>query len=112
MGPHGRVSGPRPLGEVLNRLFLTRGYTRTRAAGELEQAWYQAVGEAHGHETRVVSLKRGILTIETVHPALASELASYRRAELLESIRRAVPDRQIRDLRFRLGEFPGNCSLS
>jgi hypothetical protein len=103
-GQDQRGSGPRPLGEALGALFVARQFGEIRGTSELEQSWRDAVGTEHDAETRVVALRRGVLTIEVAHPILLNQV-SFRRVELLDAMRRALPDRQIRDIRFRIGAF-------
>ncbi len=95
--------GPKPLGEVLGRLFAARGYGRSGAAGELERAWADAVGTAAGGQTRLGGVRRGVLSVTVAHPALLEELAAFRKAELLAALRQTGPGAAIREIRFRVG---------
>src|SRR5438309_1636988 len=71
-GPDRR--GPTPLADILGALFAARGYGRLRAVGELEGAWVAAVGEATARQTRLGSVRHGVLTITVAHPTLLEEL--------------------------------------
>jgi len=99
--PKGR--GPKPLGEILGDLFAARGYGRLRAAGELEEAWASAVGEAGAGQTKLGGVRRGVLNVTVAHPTLLEELASFRKPALLAALRRDAPSTPIHDIRFRVG---------
>jgi len=100
-GPDRR--GPRPLGEVLGALFAARGYSRLRGVGELEAAWASAVGEAAGRQTRLGSIRHGVLSVTVAHSALLEELAAFRKPALLAALRRDAPGTLVHDIRFRVG---------
>lgn len=95
--------GPRALGDILGDLFAAKGYARVGAAGALEAAWAEAVGEPASRRTRVGGVRRGILAVTVSHPALLEELAAFRKAELLAALRRALPGTPLNDIRFRVG---------
>jgi hypothetical protein len=91
------------LGDLLSELYAARGLGRVQATSELEEAWSEAVGDAGRDETRVAGLRQGVLTINVGHPALLEELAAFRKPALLASLRTALPDLRLQDLRFRVG---------
>ncbi len=95
--------GPKALGDVLGSLFASKGFARLRAASELEAAWIEAAGEAVAERTKVGGVRHGVLTITVAHPALLEELSAFRKADLLASLRRTVPNLSLHDLRFRVG---------
>jgi predicted nucleic acid-binding Zn ribbon protein len=103
-GPErGGRRGPKALGDVLGDLFAAKGFGRLRAAGELEAAWAEAVGEPAARQSRPAGLRHGVLTVTVAHPALLEELAAFRKAELLAALRTALPATRLLDLRFRVG---------
>jgi predicted nucleic acid-binding Zn ribbon protein len=95
--------GPKPLGEILGSLLESRGYGRLRGQAELEAAWNAAVGEPACRRTKLGALRRGVLPVTVAHPALLQELSAFRKTELLQALRRAVPDVALHDFRFRVG---------
>lgn len=95
--------GPKPLGDILGALLETRGYGRLRGQAELEAAWASAVGEPGRRQTKLGALRRGVLPVTVAHPALLQELSAFRKTELLQALRRAVPDVVLHDFRFRIG---------
>src|SRR5262245_11692490 len=95
-GPDRR--GPRPLDDILGRLYAARGYGRLRAVGELEAAWASAVGEPASQQTRLGGVRHGVLSVTVAHPTLLEELAAFRKPALLEALRREAPGTPIRDI--------------
>lgn len=97
-GPH----EPQALGDVLSRLMALRGYGRVRGSRQLADVWRAAAGEKIAARTRVMGLKHGVLQIGVCNAALLSELASFHRHSLLESLQRSGGQHGIQDLKFRL----------
>lgn len=93
---------PQPLGEVLSRLIALRGYGRVQGQRQLADVWREAAGEKIAAKTKVMGLKNGVLQIGVSNAALLSELASFHRHSLLESLRATGRELAIRDLKFRL----------
>ncbi len=93
--------GPAKIGEILSRLFAARGWGRKQEILRLERAWVQAAGSEIARNTRVAGIKRQILEIEVRGAILLQELASFSKRQLLEAIRRVLPESKIADLRFR-----------
>ncbi len=98
-------NGPEMLGEILSRLFTSRGWGRRQDRLRLEDAWASAVaacGVAPG-ETRVSVLRRGVLEVVVGSSVLLQELAHYHKRPLLEQLRTRLPGTLVTDLRFRAG---------
>ena len=96
-------TGPEPIGEVLSRLFVARGWGRKQDRLRLEAAWSEAAGPETAAKTRVGALKRGVLEIEVVGAVLMQELASFQKRALLQRLREQLPGVTVSDLRFRAG---------
>jgi hypothetical protein len=109
----GPKEGPEALGEILSRLFTARGWGRRQDRLRLEQAWTEAVEEATGprrtggpdfaRQTRVGSIRRGVLEVVVGNGVLLQELASFHKRRLLESLRKRLRGVTLTDLRFRAG---------
>jgi predicted nucleic acid-binding Zn ribbon protein len=97
--------GPERLGEVLSRLFTARGWGRRQARLHLEKAWEEAAGKEIAEQSRLVSVRRGVMEIEVRNAVLLQELASYHKRNLLEELRRRLPNTTLTDLRFRAGTW-------
>lgn len=79
-----------------------RGYGRVRSATAWQDAWQVAAGEALGRQSRIGGLRRGVLEVVVANSLLVQEL-SFRKTSLLQSLRQAMPDETVKDVRFRVG---------
>jgi predicted nucleic acid-binding Zn ribbon protein len=95
--------GPEPLGEILSRLFTSRGWGRRQGRLQLERAWAEVVGPEHASQTQVGALRRGVLEVVVANAVLLQELAHFHKRRLLEQLRRRLPGTPLNDLRFRAG---------
>jgi predicted nucleic acid-binding Zn ribbon protein len=95
--------GPEPIGEILSRLFMARGWGRRQGRLRLEQAWAEAAGSQLAEHTRVGALRRGVLEVEVDNAVLLQELAHYHKRRLLEQLRGRLAELTLTDLRFRAG---------
>jgi predicted nucleic acid-binding Zn ribbon protein len=68
------------------------------------------VGELGRQFTRVETLKNGVLSVTVSHSTLLEELRSYQKPQLIQALRRALPDQLIHDIRFRLGRIKAEKS--
>lgn len=98
----GSGSGPQALGDVVSRLCALRGYGRPQGEQQLAEMWNRVAGEQVANQTRVLGLRNGVLQIGVGSAALLSELASFHRHSLLDSIQREELGRKIRDIKFKL----------
>ncbi len=94
--------GPQRMSTVLAELMARRGFARIQSAGVLEAAWADAAGEFVAAHSRATAVRRGKLEVLVANSTLAQEL-TFRKPALLESLRKALPDEKIGDLRFRVG---------
>ena len=97
--------GPEKVGEVLGRLFTSRGWGRKNDRVRLENAWSEVAGEEWGKATRLLGLKRGVLEVEVKSAVLMSELAQYHKRGLLAKLRKALPGVTLTDIKFRAGAW-------
>jgi len=97
--------GPEPLGDVLGKLFISRGWARLAERAKLEDAWLTAAGPAIAADARVTSLRRGVLEVEVRSSVLQQELAQFHKRKLLKSLRESLPQLTITDLKFRSGTW-------
>jgi predicted nucleic acid-binding Zn ribbon protein len=93
---------PKPIADVLAQLMARRGYAREQSAAAYGEAWRRAVGEPLSKFTQAGLLKRGALEITVANSVLVQELG-YQKAALLAKLCHLLPDKNIRDLRFRVG---------
>jgi predicted nucleic acid-binding Zn ribbon protein len=95
--------GPEGLGEVLSRLFASRGWGRKQGRLQLEKAWAEAAGEEVAAHTRPGALRRGVLEVTVDNAVLLQELTHFHKRRLLQQLRQKLPGTPLHDLRFRAG---------
>ena len=97
---------PKPIGKLLARLTLRRGYGRTRTVGQIETAWKEAVkdivGEFFTGCTRVGGVRRGVLRV-TVDNSAALQNLVYAAPRLIEKMKERLPETRIKNIKFRVG---------
>lgn len=93
--------GPEKLADILSQLFTARGWGRKQDRLHLERAWEEVAGSQYAAQTRVGSLRRGVLEIQVASAVLLQELTHFHRRRLLEQLRKRLPHTPITDLRFR-----------
>ena len=96
--------GPENLGDVLGRLFTARGWGRLSERSRLEGAWAEVAAGWPG-QTRVLSLKRGVLEVEVKSGVLIQELAQFHKRKLLGELRKKLTGQSLTDLKFRAGAW-------
>ena len=97
-----KAMGPARAGELISRVVKDHGLDRQGEADRLSELWKALVGEATAKQSRVVSLKGGLLLVEVANSALAQELSVYLKRDLLRKLR-SESGLTIRDLRCRVG---------
>ena len=96
-------SGPENLSDVLGRLFVARGWGRVSERTRLETAWGETIGPELAGQTRVGSIRRGVLEIEVRSAVLQQELTQYHKRKLLADLRVKLTGVSITDLKVRSG---------
>ncbi len=97
-------TGPENLSDILAKLFAARGWGRKNERVRLEDAWRETAGE-HAIETRVASMRRGVLEVEVKNGVLLQELAQFHKRRLLADLRKRLPGTAVTDIKFRAGAW-------
>ena len=97
-----RSAEPVRLGKVLSELIALKGLARVQGTQQLQQAWQSAAGETIGKSSTVIGLSRGVLQIGVSNTGLLSEMASFHKQTLLETLQQQQPHLKIKELKFRL----------
>ena len=93
---------PQPIAEVLSELLARRGYARVEASAQLAAVWRETVGDLLAESTMPGRIRGHTLEIVVADSTLVQEF-TIRKAELLSGLNHPLPERNIRDLRFRVG---------
>ena len=97
--------GPENIGDILGRLFTSRGWGRKNDRIRLESAWADAAGPELLKDTRVLSIRCGVLEVEVRNAVLIQELTQFHKRPLLGKLRKAMPGVTLTDLKFRAGAW-------
>ncbi|HEX6963387.1 MAG TPA: DUF721 domain-containing protein [Lacipirellula sp.] len=95
---------PKPIADVIAQVVQKRGYAQVRAAGQWNEAWREAAGEAFAAVTEVGQLRRGVLEV-TVASSLVMQELTFEKERILDHLQTARPDAGIKQLRFRVGNI-------
>ncbi len=97
--------GPENLADVLGRLFAARGWGRKNERLRLETAWADAIGPELLPNTRVATIRRGVLEVEVRTAVLMGELTQFHKRSLLGKLRKTLVGITLTDLKFRAGAW-------
>ncbi len=93
---------PQHIGNVLAELMARRGFARVQSAAACSAAWSEAAGPLAARYSRAGEVRRGRLEVVVANSTVLQELV-FQKPQLLEALRRLLPDEEIGDLRFRVG---------
>ncbi len=94
---------PKPIGDILAQVVQRRGYAQVRASSARDEAWKEVAGEELAAMTRIGGVRRGVMEVIVANSLLMQEL-TFRKEELLAGLHRALPEADIKQLRFRVGQ--------
>jgi predicted nucleic acid-binding Zn ribbon protein len=95
---------PKKIADVLAQLITARGYGRFQSDANLTAAWQQAAGERVAPYTRPGRIRRGTLEVTVSNSTVVQEL-TFQKQQILSQLKTAMPDANIRDIRFRIGSI-------
>jgi predicted nucleic acid-binding Zn ribbon protein len=97
--PFGSGRDPSGLGEVLEGMTRTLGWTSPLARGELLTSWPELVGADVAAHCEPAGIDDGVLTVQCDSTAWATQLRIMR-AEIVTTILQRYPDAQVSSIRF------------
>ena len=93
---------PERVGDILARAMREAGLRKPSGGPDLDSVWREVAGEDVAANSRVASIRRGVLTIDVFSAPLRQELEIYRRDELLRALRDRLGGAGPERLAFRL----------
>jgi predicted nucleic acid-binding Zn ribbon protein len=97
-----RRRAPRALSAALAR--VTAGLEPATTIARVQGCWAEVAGEAVATVAQPVSERDGIVTVACESAVWAQEL-DLLAPDLLEKLNAALPERHVRQLRFRAGDY-------
>ncbi len=99
---HGRK--PKRVRDLINDIITRRGIAAEQSNHELQGAWDSAAGMDIANQTRIGSLRRGVLEIVVDNSSLL-QMVSFDQVRLLEQINHQLRKADIKRLQFRVGSI-------
>lgn len=107
--PGGRreTSRPKRAGELVADVIRLRGYATAESDRQLQQAWQRSLSDAGvpltiQEDCRVGRVSRGRLDVFVSHSLIHQDLRLFAE-QIVTALSRRLPEREIRDLRIRVG---------
>ena len=79
-----------------------KGYAQTQTSNELEVTWNEIVGPKWKNETKVGTIRQGVLEIMVSSSAVNQQLG-FKKKQLLAELQTRLPKNNLKNLRFKLG---------
>jgi hypothetical protein len=95
---------PKKIADVVAQLITQRGYGRIGTDEQLTEAWQKAAGDPLARFSRAGKIRRGILEVWVANSTMMQEFG-FEKTRILAAIQRELPDANIRDLRFKVGQI-------
>jgi len=99
---------PLAASDLLSRLIARRGFTQEQFNDELQDAWQETTVKVAGQQlagkTRATVIKRGSLEVLVDSSPAVQQLGFYKN-KLLKQLQSALPDSQIKTIRFKVGNI-------
>ena len=93
---------PKRMADVIARLMARKGYGQQQSADEIRAAWNVIAGDQWQSQTRVGVIRRGVLEVIVGNSVLNQRL-EFEKRRLLTELRKQLPQVNINDIRFRIG---------
>ena len=90
--------------ELINYLLARKGYAQTQSKTELSESWRAVAGKKWQNKTMVGNIRRGVLEV-VVESSAAHQQLEFIKNKLLKSIQTQLPQNNIRDIKFRVGNI-------
>jgi len=97
---------PKKAVDIVTSLMARKGYGQQLATSELQQAWANLIPPAWQTQTRIGNFKRGVLEIIISTSNLRQRL-EFDKNNLLKQLQQQLPQNQIKEIRFRIGNLHG-----
>ncbi|QEG20156.1 DUF721 domain-containing protein [Mariniblastus fucicola] len=93
---------PKTPANIISQMMARQGYGQTKSNDELNEAWEIASGPRFAKNTKAGRINRGVLEVH-VSSSAAMNMLSFEKKKLLSAMQQQLPQNNIKDLRFKLG---------
>src|SRR5215475_10281104 len=95
---------PKKIADVVAQLITQRGYGRIGADEQLTADWQKSAGDPLAKFSRAGKVRRGTLEVWVANSTMMQEFG-FEKTRILAALQRELPDTNIRDLRFKVGQI-------
>jgi len=95
------VPRAKKIGTIVRKLMVSRGISDEQTSLMTQQQWTIAVGPVLAKHTSPGNISRGVLYVAVSDNLVLQEL-HFSKQKILSSLKAALPDFKIRDLKFRI----------
>ena len=86
---------PKRPADILGRLMARKGYAQTETANELEVTWNDIVGAKWKTETKVGTIRQGVLEV-MVSSSVVNQQLGFKKKQLLSELQTRLPKNNIK----------------
>lgn len=103
------MSTGQPIGKIIPGVLKQAGLSKKKekTLEGLEKDWGKIMGEHWASKTYPAGLKQNVLQVKVVSSVLLYELAHFQKTQILQKLRARYPERNFRDVNFRVGGTKG-----
>jgi len=91
---------PKPIKDVLSDLLKGNNFKEINDSINISTAWIKIVGKTIAQNTKIKSINKGKITIETANPIWRNELF-FQKEDLLNRLKKEEPELNIKEIEFR-----------
>jgi predicted nucleic acid-binding Zn ribbon protein len=95
---------PQRAAELIAKLMARKGYGQASAVSELLTAWQSVTTESWREQTQPGNIRRGVLEVIVANSVLLQTL-EFEKKNILSVLQQQLPQNQIKDIRFRIGNI-------
>ncbi|HMO13677.1 MAG TPA: DUF721 domain-containing protein [Pirellulaceae bacterium] len=81
---------PKTAGQLINALIASSGFAATKQNEQIEQAWFEVVGEKIAKNTRLGSIRKGKLQVYLQNASVKQHLTMIK-SELISALKQRIP---------------------
>ena len=95
---------PKRAQDLINNVIARRGIAAEQSSHRLQNIWESVIGMDLANQTRVSSLRRGVLEIIVSNSSLM-QILSFNKEQYKEEINQQMQNGTLSDIRFRIGRI-------
>ncbi len=98
------VRKPQKSANLIAQLLARKGYGQQKTANEIDETWNAIAADAWREQTRVGTIRRGVLEI-VVSTSVLNQRLEFDKKRLLKELNQRLPQIKLNDIRFRIGNI-------